>query len=121
MSTTWTVNDALQSLCSAEDIGQPKPSAPTSVNLKTATQSAVDRLGHDAIAREIAANPGVYLPMILKHGLVQLSKQEPEPVPDIETLSDVELEALSSADLKRILLHSAGIRTKDQVQSALGE
>lgn len=71
--------------------------------------------GQDALEAEARKNPTPLINAILKMGVAQVAKQETLPLPDLDTLTDAEIEAMSSTDLKKLLLREAGITSKSQL------
>ena len=61
------------------------------------------------------ANAGVYHTMLAKHNLARSMKEAPKALPDLDDLSDEQIEGMSSSDLKRILLKHVGITKKSQL------
>jgi hypothetical protein len=120
----YQIDDVVAGRCTLEQVGTPKPEV-------ILEPSAKDQILEDLVANSITPktqagfnkwaeqNPSLYYPMLAKHNLARLAKEQSPSLPKLEELSLADLNAYSSADIKRMLLNSVGITTKDQAQAAL--
>jgi hypothetical protein len=107
----WTADDLMAGLCGVMDVGAPKPPPPPPKQ-----QISIDDLVEGSISHETQeefnawakANPGVYFPMLAKHNLARDLKEPPKPKRNLEEYSLAELDAMSSNDIKRLLLRDKG-------------
>lgn len=139
----WTQADAQAGRCMAEEIGTsrfppyaalipPADYGPPEIedevedaaesegplNLVDALNAAHAHMGgRKAFLAWAAKNPQAVYPIMLKMGVAQVAKDEPAKLPDLDTLSPADIATLSSADLKRILLKSAGVTKKSDLQT----
>ena len=67
-----------------------------------------------------AANPHAYFPLLAKHNLARNLKEQPKALPKLDDLTDEDLATLSSAELKRILLNWAEVKTASELNKARG-
>lgn len=120
----YQIEDVIAGRCTIDQVGTPKPQAALDPNTK-------DQILEDLVANSITpktqagfnkwaeSNPGLYYPMLAKYNLARLAKEEAPKLPDISTLTPENVKTYSSAELRVMLLNSAGIHTKDQAQDAL--
>jgi len=77
---------------------------------------AYAKMGGDMGFTEWASkNPGLVYPQMIKMGIALTAKTAPPALPDLDELSNEQIEGLSSNDLKRILLREVGITKKSQL------
>ena len=124
MSNIWTAEEALSGFCNLDDVGSPKPpnnSSPQSVtplDLQSALQAAYKKMGSEKNFVDWAAkNPGLVYPQMIKMGIAITAKTAPPTLPKLNDLTDEQITALSSADLKRVLLNWAEIQTTEQLDA----
>ena len=115
--SAYTLDDYHANRCSLDEVGQEAlPPSDDDFNMAQAIKGAVRRAGgQEALEVELAKNPTALYQAVLKMGVTQAAKQESSPLPDLESLQDSDIASLSSLDLKRILLKSAGVSKKDQL------
>ena len=86
------------------------------LNMAALIQSAYNAAGGEAaFNQEAKKNPSALFQAVLKMGVLQAAKQETPPPPQLEELTDSDIQALDSTTLKRILLASVGITKKAQL------
>ena len=124
MSNIWTAEEALSGFCNLDDVGSPKPpnnSSPQSVttpDMADGLAQAYAKMGGDASFTEWATkNPALVYPQMLKMGIAITAKTAPPTLPKLNDLTDEQITALSSADLKRVLLNWAEIQTTEQLDA----
>lgn len=124
----WTIEDVEKGLCTLDQVGSAKPIAPSTEDQGDIDKAAIlDSLLENSLTAKTQAefnawakaNPGVYHPMLAKHNLARSMKEAPVKQPVLNKLTAQDMQSLSTADLKLILLADKGITTKDQVLGAL--
>lgn len=122
----WTAEDVKNGDCSPLDLGELKPlstmnevlsaenNAPptegdnTQLELTSALQAAYVKMGSEkSFVAWAQKNPNLVYPMIAKLGIAQVAKTVAPPLKTLDDYSDDEIEAMSSNDLKRLLLEAA--------------
>ena len=114
----FTFEDYQKGLCELEEVGSEMPERPTSepLNMAALIQSAYNAAGgEEAFNREAKKNPSALFQAVLKMGVAQAAKQETPAPPQLDDLTDSDIQSMDSTSLKRILLASAGITKKSQV------
>lgn len=114
----FTFEDYQKGLCELEEVGSEMPERPTSepLNMAALIQSAYNAAGgEEAFNREAKKNPSALFQAVLKMGVLQAAKQETPAPPQLDNLTDADIEALDSTTLKRILLASVGISKKSEI------
>ena len=114
----YTFQDYKNGLCELEQVDTDIPeSAPEEdLNMGELIKSAMSAAGGKAaFEAEAKKNPSALFQAVLKMGVAQAAKRETVPPPQLDDLTDTDIQALDSTTLKRILLTSAGITKKSQV------
>lgn len=114
---TYTIEDYHADRCALDDVGTEIPPPSTEeLNMVAAIKAAFHKAGGQAaFEQEFAKNPQALYQAVLKMGVAQAAKQETPSLPPLDSLTDTEIEALSSLDLKKLLLREAGITSKSQL------
>jgi hypothetical protein len=110
----YSIDDHFKGLCTLDQVGSAKPIAPPiedevlDTNIEGPSSDWMRAAFHGmggkkAFVQFCKANPALMWPQLVKNGLAQLLKEEPPPK-KLEEYSNAELEALSSNDIKRLLL-----------------
>ena len=113
----WSTLDAKQGRCSSEAVGTKRqaPSTTQNLNVREVVQRALNLMGEDdQLSAYLAERHDIMAPLVAKLGLSDITKEQEAPV-DFEKIPDEDLLAMTSADLKRILLQSGGITKKSQL------
>ena len=117
----YQIEDVVNGLCTMEQVGTPKPESPP---LDAQTQAEImAKLVEGSVTSQTQldfnkwaqANPHAYFPLLAKHNLTRNLKEQPKALPKLDDLTDEDISTLSTADLKRILLTSAGVTKKSQL------
>lgn len=124
----YTYEDALAGKCEPYQIGSEiinnEPNSTKNdndveqrpLNMAALIQSAYNAAGgEEAFNREAKKNPSALFQAVLKMGVLQAAKQETPAPPQLDNLTDADIEALDSTTLKRILLASVGISKKSEI------
>lgn len=127
MSTNWTVQDVLNGDCEMDQVGSAKPETPPEEPENIDKAAILDSLLENSVTHQTQeefnkwakVNPNAYNQALAKYNLDRRMKEKPTVLPKLETLTARDLETYSSADIKKMLLNSKGITTKDQAQDAL--
>ena len=99
-----------------DQVGSPKPVAPApEIAPPTEGESFTDWLsdafqgmgGKTGFVSYAKANPNTVWPLLLKNGLAAFLKEDATKLKTLDDYSNEELEAMSSNDLKRLLLEAA--------------
>lgn len=118
MSNIWTAQDALNGLCDFDDVGSAKcqaPDASSPTSLDDLIENSITPKTQAEFNKWKDANPGVYFPMLAKHNLARIAKEQPVKLPDLDSLSPTDMEVFSSNDIKMMLLKSVGISKKSEL------
>jgi len=121
MSTNWTVQDVLNGDCEMDQVGSAKHEVPSASpedpvgSISDQTEALLQRLGFEKFVKWAEANPGVIFPILAKQGVALMAKEQPKSLPDLDTLSPKDLEVYSSNDIKLMLLKSAGVSKKSEI------
>ena len=114
----YTFEDYQKGLCELEEVGSEIPERPSEepLNMAALIQSAYNAVGGTvAFNAEAKKNPSALFQAVLKMGVAQAAKQETPTPPQLDNLTDADIEALDSTTLKRILLASVGISKKSEI------
>lgn len=113
----YTMDDYHANRCSLDDVGTEIPLPSTDeLNMAELIKGAYNAAGgREAFEAEARKNPAALFNAVLKMGVAQAAKQETTPLPPLDALTDAEIEAMSSLDLKRLLLREAGITSREQL------
>jgi len=114
---TYTMEDYYANRCTLDDVGLEIPAPSTEeLNMADLIKGAYNAAGgREAFEAEAKKNPTALFNAVLKMGVAQAAKQETPPLPALDALTDAEIEAMSSLDLKRLLLREAGITSRSQL------
>ena len=114
----YTYQDYQTGACELEEVGMDIPESTPNEDLnmgeliKSAMAAAGGRAAFEAEARK---NPSALFQAVLKMGVAQAAKRETVPPPQLDDLTDNDIQTLDSATLKRILLTSIGITKKSEL------
>ena len=114
----YTLDDYHANRCTLDEVGTsiPTPTEQEELNMAEAIRAAFKKAGgQQAFEAEFAKNPSALYQAVLKMGVAQAAKQETTPLPPLDALTDADIAALSSLDLKRLLLREAGITSREQL------
>ena len=114
----YTLDDYHANRCTLDEVGTsiPTPTEQEELNMAEAIRAAFKKAGgQQAFEAEFAKNPSALYQAVLKMGVAQAAKQETPSLPELHSLTDSDIEALSSLDLKRILLKHVGATTKEDI------
>jgi hypothetical protein len=137
LNAAWTIDDVKNGDCAPTDLGSLKPlsmlheeqvepveqfsSTEQPLELSSALQAAYTKMGSEkAFVAWAQKNPNLVYPMIAKLGIANIAKIEPLPTKTLEEISEAELQLLPSNTIKRLLLASIQIKTKPDLDQALG-
>lgn len=124
---TWTSQDLVEGRCSLDEVGMPITPDVEPRTGELDKDAILDKLVENSVTPKTQAgfnkwaeaNPHSYYPMLAKHNLARLAKEQIKSLPDIAVLTEAEIEAYSSNDVKRMLLKSVGVTTKQQADELL--
>lgn len=114
----YTFEDYQKGLCELEEVGSDIPERPSEepLNMAALIQSAYNAVGGTvAFNAEAKKNPSALFQAVLKMGVAQAAKQETPALPQLDELTDSDIQSMDSTSLKRILLASVGITKKSQI------
>lgn len=116
----WSSADARRGLCSETAVGTYREVLSTlpqaNANALEIVQQALNQVGAQEMAAYLADRLDILAPKVAQLGLNGLVKDDKQPV-KFEDLTTDDLDAMSSTDIKRLLLASEGITTKAQVEA----
>ena len=121
----YSIDDHFKNQCTMDQVGSAKPVVPSTkreapsttqnLNVREVVQRALNLMGEDdQLSAYLAERHDIMAPLVAKLGLSDITKEQEPPV-DFEKIPDEDLLAMTSADLKRILLQSGGITKKSQL------
>ena len=114
----YTFQDYENGRCELEEVGMDIPESPPDedLNMASLVKNALAAVGgREAFEAEAKKNPTALFQAVLKMGVAQAAKQETPALPQLDELTDSDIQSMDSTSLKRILLASVGITKKSQL------
>lgn len=114
----YTFEDYQKGLCELEEVGSEIPERPSEepLNMAALIQSAYNAVGGTAAFNEEAKkNPSALFQAVLKMGVLQAAKNETVPPPQLDDLTDIDIQSMSTLDLKKTVLRYIGVSKKSEV------
>lgn len=124
----FTYEDALAGKCEHWQVGTEVPEQTSSdtkndndveqrpLNMAALIQSAYNAAGgEEAFNREAKKNPSALFQAVLKMGVLQAAKQETPAPPSLDDLTDMDIQSMSTLDLKKTVLRYIGVSKKSEL------
>jgi hypothetical protein len=123
----YSIDDHFKNQCTMDQVGSAKPIVLPDIEELDATEGSgptTDWIraafsgmgGRKAFVAYCKKNPAQMWPLLLKGGLTQFLKEEPV-TKNLDDLALADMQEMSSAEIKLLLLKSEGITTKSQVEA----
>ena len=114
----YTFQDYENGRCELEEVGMDIPESPPDEDLSMASlvKNALAAVGgREAFEAEAKKNPTALFQAVLKMGVAQAAKHETVPPPQLDDLTDLDIQNMSTLDLKRVVLRRLGITKKSEL------
>jgi len=121
----FTYEDALAGKCEHWQVGTEVPEVAPEVpertqnedpNMASFVKSALLAVGgEEAFIAEAKKNPTALFQAVLKMGVLQAAKNETVPPPQLDTLTDADIQSMSTLDLKKAVLRYCGVTKKSEL------
>ena len=114
----YTFQDYEKGLCGLEEVGNdiPERTQNEDPNMASFVKSALLAVGgEEAFIAEAKKNPTALFQAVLKMGVLQAAKNETVPPPQLDVLTDTDIQSMSTLDLKKAVLRYIGVSKKSEL------
>lgn len=114
----FTFQDYEKGLCGLEEVGNdiPEKTSPEGLNMGSLVKNALSAMGgEEAFIAEARKNPSALFQAMLKMGVVQAAKNETVPPPQLDDLTDLDIQNMSTLELKKAVLRHIGVSKKSDL------